>query len=252
MRDKADHGARRALLIIALVAAVALLVAALAPRVITWSIARGRVATEVTDLNKLPRSQQRAAIVLGAGVVNDRPSPLLADRIDAAVKLLNAGRVDLLLMSGDNSTQYYDEPTVMRRRAIDRGAPSKVVAADYAGRRTWDSCVRAKRVFGIDEAVVVTSAFHVDRAIAACRAAGIDVTGFSVPDKRFTTSLRSQWRLREVAATSRALADAWITRPEPAVGGAPIDPYDPCELKRSLAPSDAADDAALEDLECDE
>jgi vancomycin permeability regulator SanA len=151
----------------------------------------------------------------------------------------------MLLMSGDNTTEYYDEPTVMRNYAIKRGLDQHQVAPDYAGRRTWDSCVRAREVFGIEQAVVVTNAFHVDRAVATCRAAGVDVTGFSVPDSGHELHNRAKWRARELAASGRALLDAWVVQPEPAVKGGSIDPWQPCELYASLAPSvreEAADE----------
>lgn len=215
------------------------LLATVVPRVTMWVLARGDVAHRASDVPSLPTDEHRAAIVLGAGLKDRRPSPLLDDRITAAVRLLKDQRVDLLVMSGDNTTQYYDEPTAMRRRAIELGAPADQVAADYAGRRTWDTCVRAHDVFGIRRAVVVTNAFHIDRSVASCRAAGIDVQGFSVDDGRFPREQRFSWRAREVAASGRALLDAWVLKPAPAVGGEPIDPYDPCELRASLAPSDA-------------
>jgi vancomycin permeability regulator SanA len=189
--------------------------------------------------------------VLGAGVVGEQPSPLLRDRIEGAVELFESGRVDLLVMSGDNSTEYYDEPTVMRRYAIDQGIPATSVAADYAGRRTWDTCTRAHDVFGIDDAIVVTNSFHVDRAVTTCRAGGVDATGFSVSDSGHSLGNRARWRARELAASGRALADAWWLRPEPAVGGDRIDPWDPCELRESLAPSDAERSAeAFTDAGC--
>jgi vancomycin permeability regulator SanA len=125
----------------------------------------------------------------------------------------------------------------MRRAAIEEAAPAEQDAPDYAARRNWDTCVRAREVFGIEHAVVVTSAFHVDRAVATCRAAGIDVTGYSVSDARFSARHRGVWRTRELAATGRALLDAWVLKPSPAVGGEEIDPYEPCELYASLAPS---------------
>ncbi|MCW2925358.1 MAG: putative integral rane protein [Thermoleophilia bacterium] len=225
------------------VALLLLLVVVFAPRATTWMLARGDIAHRPADLPRLAAGHHRAAIVLGAGLQGERPSPLLADRISAAVRLLGEDRADLLLMSGDNSTEFYDEPTAMRTAAIEAGVAPEQVAPDYAGRRTWDTCVRARRVFGIRDAVIVTSAFHVDRAVASCRAAGIHVTGYSVSDDRFSVKHRAVWRTRELAATGRGLLDAWVLRPEPAVGGDRIDPYDPCELFASLAPSVAAESA---------
>ncbi|MCW2928867.1 MAG: hypothetical protein JWM86_2835, partial [Thermoleophilia bacterium] len=201
--SRVPHRGRTAARRIALVLMAAVVVVLLAPRATTWLLARGDVAHRPADLPRLAEGDRRAAIVLGAGLVGKRPSPLLEDRIDAAVGLLDAGRVDLLLMSGDNTTQYYDEPSAMRRRAIEDGAPAQLVAPDYAGRRTWDTCVRARQVFGIEQAVVVTSAFHIDRAIATCRAAGIDVTGYSVDESRHGVRNRAAWRTRELAATGR-------------------------------------------------
>ena len=228
-----------------LLALLALAVVVL-PRATTFVLARGEVAHAPADIPKLAAGDHRAAIVLGAGLVGEQPSPLLRERIDGAVELLEAGRVDLLVMSGDNTTEYYDEPTVMRRYAIEQANVSpELVAVDYAGRRTWDSCVRAKDVFGITDAVVVTNAFHVDRALVTCRAAGIDATGYSVPDSGHAFHNRAKWRVRELAATGRALVDAYWLQPEPAVSGGRIDPWQPCELYDSLAPSvreEAADD----------
>lgn len=234
--------ARRWMRRLALLFAALVLLVAIVPRATTWVLARGDVAHGPGDLSVLEPNERRAAIVLGAGLVDKRPSPLLSDRVEASVELLDEERVDLLLMSGDNTTQYYDEPSAMRRSAIEQGAPADQVAVDYAGRRTWDTCVRAHDVFGVREAVVVTSAFHVDRAVAACRAAGIDVTGYSVDDSRFGVGTRIRWRARELAATGRALVDVWWLRPKPAVGGDEIDPWEPCQLFDSLAPS-VRDDA---------
>ena len=243
------HAARRARIRrrvgwLATVLVVVLVAIVIGPRGATFLLARGDVAHRVGDIDRLGAGRHRAAIVFGAGLRGERPSALLRDRIDAAVQLLDEGRVDLLVMSGDNSTEYYDEPTVMRHYAIEAGAPTEQVAADYAGRRTWDSCVRARRVFGIRDAVVVTNAFHVDRAAITCRAAGIDTTGYSVDDSGYRIQNRVVWRTRELAATGRALLDAWVLRPAPAVGGDTIDPYDPCALLASLAPSDTAESAA--------
>lgn len=236
---------------IAAIAAFVVVASLLAPRGLTWLLARGDVAHAAKDVPRLAPDEDRAALVLGAGLVDGRPSPLLRERIDAAVGLLEGERVDLLVVSGDNSTDDYDEPNAMRDYAIEEGAPPELVAADYAGRRTWDSCVRARRVFGIRHVVVVTNAFHVDRAVASCRAAGIDTLGFSVDESAHGLAARTKWRLRELLATDRALVDAWLLRPDPAVGGDRIDPYDPCELRESLAPSVADRSAeAFAEFDC--
>ncbi|MCW2973573.1 MAG: hypothetical protein JWN72_1846 [Thermoleophilia bacterium] len=230
---------------------IALIAVGVLPRISTWVIARdGSVAHSPSDLPRLQEGDQVAAIVLGAGLKDNKPAPLLDDRISAAADLYKADRVNALIVSGDNTTRYYDEPSAMRQRALDLEVPATAIAPDYAGRRTWDTCVRAKKVFGITRAVVVTSSFHIDRAIATCQAAGIETIGYSVSDARFDLKSRVKWRVRELPATTRALLDAWIVRPEPAVGGDPIDPFNPCSIQKSLPPAEAARNAKLTGLSC--
>ncbi|MQY04836.1 SanA/YdcF family protein [Actinomadura macrotermitis] len=117
------------------------------------------------------------ALVLGAGIWGDTPSPLLARRLDLAADLYRRGKVKVLLVSGDNRTKGYDEPTVMRAYLVAHGVPEGKVVRDFAGLDTWDSCTRAKRIFGVTRLTVVTQEFHLPRAVALCRAAGLDAWG---------------------------------------------------------------------------
>lgn len=192
------------------------------------------------DLAPLVAGQHRVAIVFGAGLApGGGPSPLLDDRLREAEALFRAGIVDRLLMSGDNSIAEYNEPGAMRAASIGRGIPADAVAVDYGGRRTWDSCARARDVFGVTDAVVVTSDFHLARTAALCREAGINVQGASGADTGgYGFRVRSEWRLRELAASWRGTFDVWIHHPDVPVGGEPIDIYDPEALRRSLAPAD--------------
>lgn len=190
------------------------------------------------ELPALRAGEQRAAVVFGAGLNRDGgPSAVLRDRIRAGVRLLEAGKVDLLIMSGDNRVHGYSEPTAMRRAAIDLGVPPAQIALDYAGRRTWDSCVRARTIFGLRRAVVVSSDFHRARTILLCREAGLQVVGATGTSSR-PYPARWKWRGRELLASWLGLYDAWIKHPGSVVGGPRIDPYDPCSLWRSLSPDD--------------
>ncbi|MFC6880495.1 SanA/YdcF family protein [Actinomadura yumaensis] len=117
------------------------------------------------------------ALVLGAGIAGGRPSPLLARRLDLAAELYRRGKVQVLLVSGDNRVKGYDEPTVMRTYLVGAGVPEKKIVRDFAGLETWDSCVRAKRIFGVRRLTVVTQRFHLPRAVELCRAAGLDAWG---------------------------------------------------------------------------
>ncbi len=158
------------------------------------------------------------AIVLGAAVHADgQPSPWLAYRLDVAADLYTSGRIEAILVSGDNRRVGYDEPTVMRSYLTSKGIPSEAIALDYAGFDTYDTCVRARRIFGIERALLVTQDFHEPRAVAICRAVGVNVDG--VGDSRARRD-RISWAVswtRERLATTKAVTDV-VSRREPTLG----------------------------------
>jgi Uncharacterized membrane protein len=160
---------------------------------------------------------QRVAIVFGAGIrPNGQPSRILAERIQAAVELYQLGIVEKLLMTGDNSTVNYDEVTVMRDYAIARGVPAEDITRDYAGFRTYDSCYRAKEIFGVERAVLVTQSYHLPRAVYSCRQLGIDAVGLGTPDwGSYPDILILRYELREIAASLQALWELHISHPLP-------------------------------------
>ncbi|MEU6577458.1 ElyC/SanA/YdcF family protein [Streptomyces sp. NPDC046805] len=152
------------------------------------------------------------AVVFGAGLWDGEPSPYLAHRLDAAARLYRAGRIEVVLVTGDNSRRDYDEPDAMRTYLTRHGVPGARIVSDYAGFATWDSCARAKRVFGVDRAVLISQGFHIRRAVALCEAAGVDAYGIGVADKHDVT-----WYYggtREVFAAGKAALDA-LFRPDP-------------------------------------
>ncbi|MBU7599085.1 YdcF family protein [Streptomyces sp. P38-E01] len=152
------------------------------------------------------------AVVFGAGLWDEEPSPHLAQRLDTAAQLYTAGRVRALLVTGDNSREEYDEPGAMRRYLLGRGVPADRIVADHAGFDTWDSCTRAKRIFGVDRALVVSQGFHVPRAVALCRAAGVDAHGVRAAEP--PGGGRYVDRARELAAAVKAGFEAALT-PDP-------------------------------------
>ncbi len=157
------------------------------------------------------------AIVFGAGVWADgTPTPMLADRISAAAELYRLGRVQKLLMTGDNSTTYYDEVTAMKRYAIDLGVPDAAITLDYAGFSTYESCYRARDIFGIKKAVLVTQRFHLPRAVYTCRQLGVDAVGLATPDWEIYGHKRIYYyTLREMLASVKALLEVHVLRPLP-------------------------------------
>jgi len=161
-------------------------------------------------------SAERVAVVFGAGVRGDRPTRILAERIEGAVALYRLGRVHKLLMTGDNSRADYDEVTVMRRYAEDLGVPPGDITLDYAGFSTYESCYRLRPIFGVERAVLVTQRYHLPRAIYTCRALGVEAVGLAMPDwGRYADILIARYTLREALATAKALVDVHLTRPQP-------------------------------------
>lgn len=141
-------------------------------------------------------SENRIAIVLGAKVWDDGSlSHALLDRVTTAVELYKAGKVKKLLMSGDNPTHQYDEPTAMKAEAIRQGVPENDVVLDFAGRRTYDTCYRAKEIFEIKKAIIVSQEFHLPRSIYLCQNMEIDSIGI-VANKR-TYLAENYWAFRE-------------------------------------------------------
>jgi SanA protein len=159
----------------------------------------------------------RVAIVLGAGLWRDgSPTPVLYDRVATAVDLYQAGLIKKLLMSGDNPVVGYNEPEAMRQLALRLGVPDEDIVLDYAGRRTYDSCYRAKEIFALEQALIVTQRFHLNRALYLCESLGIQAIG--VAADRQTYRYHNWWQLREVAATVNAWLDIHLLRPQPVLG----------------------------------
>ncbi|MEE1753382.1 SanA/YdcF family protein [Streptomyces sp. SP18CS02] len=145
------------------------------------------------------------AVVFGAGLWKGRPTPYLAHRLDTAAALYRDGKVKVVLVTGDNSRVEYDEPDAMRTYLTARGVPDGRIVSDHAGFDTWDSCARAKRIFGVERAVLVTQGFHIRRAVALCRAAGIDSYGVGVEEPH--DSVWYYGGTRELFAAGKAALD---------------------------------------------
>ncbi len=170
--------------------------------------ARGHVYA-VGDVPAAP-----VVLVLGAQVYEpgDVPSPFLAARLDLARQLYLAGTAKVILVSGDNSRPDYNEPGGMTRWLTDHGVPAGKVVADYAGFDTYDSCARAKLIFGVTRLIVVTQSYHIERAVSLCRHLGIDADGVgddSVRDRRVSWNKAA---IRERGACVKAVWDLTVRR----------------------------------------
>jgi len=176
-----------------------------------------RWAEDVTYSTVEEAPEKPIAIVFGAGVYRDgRLSPILADRVQTGIDLYLSGKVSKLMMTGDNRFEWYNEPSAMGKYAIDQGVPAEDVVYDYAGRRTYDSCYRARHIFDIENAILVTQAYHLPRAIYTAHRMGIDAAG--VPADRRPYSMMEYFKARELFALVVAWWDTNISHPVPVMG----------------------------------
>lgn len=157
-----------------------------------------------TSITEIPTTEPPPiAVVFGAGIrTNGDLSPVLYDRVLTAVELYRANRVKKILMSGDNRFENYDEPTAMKNAAIKLGVPESDIVLDYAGRRTYDTCRRAKEIFEIQRAILVTQEFHQARALYLCNNLGVDSIGITANRRQYEGA--DYWSLREFFSITSA------------------------------------------------
>lgn len=165
------------------------------------------------DINILPEND--VALVLGTASRLSRNvvNPHFKARMEAAAYLYHQGKVKHLLVSGDNHTKGYDEPTSMKEALLNLNVPDSAITMDYAGFRTLDSVVRAKEVFGLNHLTVVTDDFHVNRALFLCQYYDIDAVAYSAEEVPFGLSANS--RFREVGARVKAVMDVYVLNTQP-------------------------------------
>lgn len=173
-----------------------------------------------------------AALVLGAMVNPDGSlSAMLQDRVDRAVELWRAGKVDSVIVSGDHGQWTYDEPTAMRLALQREGVPDRAIFTDHAGFDTWASVVRARKVFQARSVVVITQEFHLPRALYLADAAGLEAQGLKADRQPYGRQLVKS-RIREAAARLKAVRSAAtntavLLGPKHPVGGDGRDTWGP-------------------------
>jgi SanA protein len=189
------------------------LLALFLPRLMTGLYASARIF----DVSTVPAD--RVAIVFGAGLRYDgTPTAILRDRVETAAKLYFDGKAEKLLMSGDNRVVDYNEPEAMRQYALSLGVPNEAIVLDYAGRRTYDTCYRAKAIFGVRSAILVTQDFHLPRALFTCNYLGIEAVGVNSNNFYYRKLSRFIWNTRELLATFGAFMDVYVSKPLPVLG----------------------------------
>jgi SanA protein len=159
---------------------------------------------------------KKAALVLGCSkyLSNGRKNYFYKYRIEATVKLFNAGKVKAIVVSGDNGSKRYDEPTQMHDDLVKQGIPSKYIQRDYAGFRTLDSVVRAKEIFDLEDYIIVSQQFHLERAVYIAKHKEQKVLGFIAKDFK-NTIWAERMRHRELLARLKAFLDVQVFGVEP-------------------------------------
>jgi len=187
----------------------------LLPRLITTLYAHNKIYTT----ENAPYG--RVAIIFGAGLRRDgTPTAVLRDRVETGARLYFSGKVQKLLMSGDNPSLNYNEPGAMRQYALSLGVPDEAIVVDYAGKRTYDTCYRAKTIFGLENAVLVTQRFHLPRALFICNALGVQAFGVEANNVNYRQASLLFWNLREQFATLTAFFDVLFQKTPSILGNA--------------------------------
>ena len=208
----------------------AVIIAAIVPLLLRLAVSM-RFHGDMYTIDTIP--PRPVAIVFGARVYpSGALSAMLYDRVATGVALYKAGKARVLLMTGDNSTVEYDEPTAMKRVAVQMGVPKEAVVVDYAGRRTYDSCYRARSIFQVSSAILVSQAFHLDRALMLCSGLGVSAVGIAADYQRptgYSWNSLAWSQLREFPAVFIGALDLLI-RPTPILGQPlPIFPDEPVQ-----------------------
>ena len=145
-------------------------------------------------------------LVLGAGIWGDRPSPMLQDRLDEAIKLYQKGTAPKIIMSGDNGQEGYDEVNVMKDYAIEKGIPSEDIFMDHAGFSTYESIYRAKEIFQVKKAIIVTQKYHLHRALHIANALNLNAIGVGADPRAYSGQIFRE--AREILARNKDFVQA--------------------------------------------
>ena len=158
-------------------------------------------------------------VILGAGIWGDKPSPMLQDRLEEGIHLYKEGVAPKIIMSGDHSTEEYDEVNIMKQYAVDRGVPSEDIFMDHAGFSTYESMYRAKEIFDAKNIVIVTQEYHLYRALYIANQFDINAYGVNADPRKYAGQLYREFR--EILARNKDVLNCFI-KPEPTFLGESI------------------------------
>ncbi|MFA7685887.1 MAG: ElyC/SanA/YdcF family protein [Candidatus Gracilibacteria bacterium] len=200
---------KRKKLLIAIIIGIVVMYIFLIP-ILIFKFNKSDIFYKTSDIEKL----YDVGIVFGAGIKqNGEPSDVLKDRLKTANNLYRDNKIVKILVSGDNRFENYNEPEVMKNYLVNNlGIEEKNIIVDYAGRRTYDTCIRARKTWGIENAILITQEYHLPRALFTCKTLGIESIGFSATLQPY---VKDAWfNLREFAALHKAFLDVYVLHPD--------------------------------------
>ncbi len=207
---------RRTILIAAAITILLALAVILIVRVLIHSYDQ-KIYSKIEAVDTNSWNEPRVAIVFGAAVYQDYLSVILEDRVKGAITLYKAGKVDRILVSGDNRTLQYNEPKAMAEYLASHAVDPKHIVVDYAGRSTYETCLRAHEIFGVNKAILITQKTHLPRALFLANKLGIEAYGF-IADNQNYGSETSYQKFREIPAGMKALINLYLFPPATVLG----------------------------------
>lgn len=176
------------------------------------------VNNKIVNIDKI-NDKYDAILVLGAGLRNGKPSPVLKDRLDTAYEVYEIGASNKIIVSGDHGTKTYDEVNVMKDYLTNKGVPSEDIFMDHAGFSTYDSIYRAKEIFQTEKIIIVTQEFHLYRSLYIASKLNLEAKGVSATLRHYTGE--TNFELREILARDKDFFKT-IIKPKPKYLGDPI------------------------------
>lgn len=194
---------------------IIMLIASLIPLSINFYV----VGSTKKQINNEIKEEVDCILVLGAGIWGDKPSPMLQDRLDTAIKLYKDGVSNKIIMTGDHGTKEYDEVNIMKDYAINQGIPSEDIFMDHAGFSTYESIYRARDIFKVKKMVIVTQEYHLYRALYIANSLGVKSYGVNSDPRKYAGQMYRE--LREILARNKDFIYG-IVKPKPTYLGKEI------------------------------
>ncbi len=177
-------------------------------------ITKGQIKTREESEEKM-----ECILVLGAGIIGNKPSHMLEDRLLEAIALYEKGLAPKIIMSGDHSKKDYDEVNLMKQFAIDKGVPSRDIFMDHAGFSSYESLYRAKEIFGVKKVMIVTQKYHLYRSLYIAKQLGLESYGVKANPRQYAGQIYRE--LREILARDKDFIKC-IFKPTPTFMGEKI------------------------------